>query len=117
MDVADLLARGAVALAGGLLGALDQPGVGGEVLDAGEAVDVVDLVEDDEGEDLADAVDGAQEMEGVGIVVLGALRRMKRSRLRDQPVEMVDRARGRPRCSCGRRDRRTARRHRPGATL
>ena len=43
----------AVTLAGGFPGAPDQTGVGSEVLDGAEARDDVDLVEDDEGEDLA----------------------------------------------------------------
>ena len=54
VDVADLGAGGAITLAGRLLGALDEPGVGDEVLDPGEAVDLADLVEDDQGEDLSD---------------------------------------------------------------
>ena len=46
MDVAHLGAAGAVGLPGGLMRALDQPRVGGELLDAIEASDVVNLIED-----------------------------------------------------------------------
>jgi hypothetical protein len=60
-----------VRFAGGYLSALDQAGVGSEVLDGREAADVVDLVEDDEGEDLPDAGDGAQAIEGIGVVLPG----------------------------------------------
>jgi hypothetical protein len=38
-----------VSLSCRLLGALDQPGIGNKVLDRGKAIDVVDLVEDDQG--------------------------------------------------------------------
>ena len=69
VDVADLLAPRPELLAGGLLRALDQAGVGGEVLDGGEALDVVDLVEDCQGEDLADAREGAEPVEGGGVVL------------------------------------------------
>jgi len=71
VNVSDLLARGAKALSGGLLGAPDQAAVGGEVLDGGEAVDVVNFIEKRQGQDLADAGDGAQAVEGVGVVALG----------------------------------------------
>ena len=71
VDVADLGAPETVGLAGGFPGALDQAAVGGELLHAVEASDVVDLVEDRESEDLADAGDGAEPMEGVGVVLLG----------------------------------------------
>ncbi len=59
VDVADLAAGGAKALAGGLLGALDQTGIGSEVLHPGEAVDVVDLIEDHQREGRTDPMDGA----------------------------------------------------------
>ena len=70
MDVADLASARTQALARGLLGALDEPGVGGEVLDAREAVNVVDLVEDRQGEDLADAGQGPEMEETAGVVFL-----------------------------------------------
>jgi len=49
-----------VAFAGGLVCALDESSVRDEVLNAGEAFDVVYLVEYDEREYLADTVYGTQ---------------------------------------------------------
>lgn len=43
MNVADLFARGAAALAGGFFDALDEPGVGDEVLNPRGSADIVDL--------------------------------------------------------------------------
>src|SRR5262245_56554492 len=71
VGIADLVAAGALLLAGRVVGATDQPGVGEELADLGEAADVVDLVEEDEGQDLADAGHGAQAVEGLGIIDLG----------------------------------------------
>lgn len=71
MDDSDFLAGAAVPLAGRLPGALDQAGVGSEILNSGKTVNVVDLVEDREGKDFPDAVHGSQEMEGGGIVQSG----------------------------------------------
>ena len=59
MDVTDLAVFGAGLFPCGLPGAFDQTAVGDEVLDAGEAVDIVDLIEEDEGEDLSDSGDGS----------------------------------------------------------
>ena len=73
MGVADLPPARAETLAGGFPGALDEAGVGGEVLDRGEAVDVVDLVEDRQGEDLADAGQGLEMEEAAGVVLLDGL--------------------------------------------
>jgi hypothetical protein len=53
--MADCLARGAGALAGGVLGTLDEPAVGDEVLPPGQALEVVHLREQDEGQARADA--------------------------------------------------------------
>jgi hypothetical protein len=71
VGIADFLSRRAVTFAGGFFGALDEPGVGGEVLNPGESLDVLNLVENDEGEDGTDAVDGSQEIKGVGVVPPG----------------------------------------------
>jgi hypothetical protein len=70
VGVADLAAPRAEALAGRRLGAGDQPRVGGEVLDAGEAADVVDLIEDGQGEDFADAGERLEPEEAVRVVLL-----------------------------------------------
>lgn len=56
MGVADLGAGGAHDLPGRGLLALYEAGIGEEVLDAGEAGDVVDLVEQREGENASDAL-------------------------------------------------------------
>ena len=57
MSVADLIVAAVGALAGGFMGAFDQPCVGDKVHDFGEPGDVVDLVEEDECEDRTDARD------------------------------------------------------------
>ena len=71
MRVADLRPPVAPHLAGGLLGALDQPGIRGQLLRPGEAGDVVDLVEDHQREDLADPRHGAHPVERVGVATGG----------------------------------------------
>src|SRR5262245_2404290 len=73
MHVADLFAGASISFSCGLFGALDQPGIGDKVLDCGEAFDIVDLVEDDQSQDLADAVHRAQPVEYVDVVYLGRL--------------------------------------------
>jgi len=72
VDVSDLSAGAFEAFAGGLLDTLDQAGVGGEVLYPWEAVNVVDLVEDDEREDFSNAVDSAKEVESLRVMFPGA---------------------------------------------
>ncbi len=52
MSVADLIPAGTVALPGGCLLAFYQPGIGDEVLDPGEPLYVLYLIEDGEGADL-----------------------------------------------------------------
>ena len=71
LGVANLLAREPVPLAGRLLSALHQAAVREEVLHAGKAGDVLDLIENDQGQDLADVRDGLQAGEALGIVPLG----------------------------------------------
>ena len=72
MGVADLGASGGPGpLAGRGLFALDEAGIGGEVLDGGEAADVVDLIEKGEGEDLADAGNAVEAEQGLEIVGAG----------------------------------------------
>jgi hypothetical protein len=55
----------------GLLGTLHEPAVGDDVLDAREAGDVLDLIEEHQRQDLADPGHGAQAGEGVDVVDLG----------------------------------------------
>ena len=71
VGVADLAGAVAGALAGGLVGAPDETGVGAEVLDSLEAVDGLDLVEDDQGEGRSDPRDGAQESQGLRVMAAG----------------------------------------------
>ena len=51
------------------MSALHQPCVGDEVADPWEAVDVVDFVEDHQGEDFPDTGDSAKQVNGYGIMV------------------------------------------------
>ena len=69
MHIADLFTRSSVSLSCRLFGALDQPGIGDEVLDRREAVDVVDLIEDDQGQYLTDAGHRAKPVESMGIML------------------------------------------------
>ena len=55
MRVADLFAGEAIVFPGRLATALDQAAIGDKLLHALEAVDVVNLVENGQGQDLADA--------------------------------------------------------------
>jgi hypothetical protein len=70
MGLADFLAAVAPRLARRLGDPADQPGVGQEVAGVGKAADVVDLVEQHPGEDLADPREGAQPMGGEGVLDL-----------------------------------------------
>ena len=54
VGVADLLARSSIAFTSGLFGTLDEPAIGDEFLHAREAADIMDFVEQHEGQDLAD---------------------------------------------------------------
>src|SRR5207248_4059466 len=53
------------------VGTANQAGVGQKLADLGKTADVVDLVQQDEGQDLADAGHRTQTMEGLRIVYLG----------------------------------------------
>src|SRR5437867_1442640 len=69
--ITDLLTAAAQLLAARLVGAADQAGVAEEVADLRKPADVVDLVEQHQSEDLADAGDRTQPMERVDVVHLG----------------------------------------------
>ena len=71
MDVSHLRPTGAEHFAGRLLLAFDEPGVGRKLLDPTEARDVVNLVEDRQGQDLPNARHRSQAVESVGIVAFG----------------------------------------------
>jgi hypothetical protein len=77
VGVADLVPSGAFLLAGRLVGAAHQPGVGQELAGGAEAADVVDLVEQDQGQDGADAGDRAQPLVGLRVVHLGRPRQVQ----------------------------------------
>ena len=61
--VSDLCASGSESFPRGAFLALDESSVGGEVLNALEASDIVNLVEHGHGEDLADTGNGAESEE------------------------------------------------------
>ena len=69
MHVPHLGAAGAEGLAARLFAAFHQPRIRGEFLHAIKPRDVVNLIEDRQRQDLADARDGSEAMEGVGIVL------------------------------------------------
>jgi hypothetical protein len=73
VGIADLVARGAQAFTRGLLRTVDQAAIRDEVLHPGETVDVMDFIAQHQGSALTHPRDGAQAVEGVGIVLLGAL--------------------------------------------
>src|SRR5262245_19757418 len=87
--VADLLAGVTIVLPGRLTTALDQTTVGDKVLHAVEAGDVVNLVEDGQGQDLADAGNGAEQVEGV-MILLFSLTRDEEFQLVEQLVIEID---------------------------
>src|SRR5262249_6137641 len=66
--VADLLAACAFDLASRLVVATHQPRIRQELPGAAESTDVVDLIKQGEGEDLADAGDGLQAVEGLHVI-------------------------------------------------
>jgi hypothetical protein len=71
MGLADVLARGAQAFAGGCFRPRDQATLRGAVLHPWEAGDVMEFVEPHEAEDFPNARHGWQQGQGVGIVLLG----------------------------------------------
>src|SRR5271166_6799839 len=71
VGVADLLAGRALLLAGRLVAATHEPRVRQKLADVREALDVVDFVEQDQRENLADAWDRTQTLIGIAVVDLG----------------------------------------------
>jgi hypothetical protein len=69
--MADCCPGGSRAFSGRFLGTLDEMTIGRELLSPREAVDVVDFVEQYEAENLANAGDCAQQISGIGVMVLG----------------------------------------------
>jgi hypothetical protein len=89
MDVAHLRATGPELLATGLLGAFDQSGVGGKFLHAIEARDVMNLVENRQGEHLANTRYRPEPMERIGIVTF-RLADDGQFEIRDQRIVVID---------------------------
>jgi hypothetical protein len=73
VGVADLGARRSVAFASRFLGTFDEAAIRDEILDPGEARDIMDFIEQHEAENLADAGHGLQQIQGVGVMVLGGV--------------------------------------------
>jgi hypothetical protein len=71
MNVADLFAGEAIVFPGRLATALDETTVGDKLLHTREAGDVMDLVEDGQSQDLADAGDRTEQVERVMILLFG----------------------------------------------
>jgi hypothetical protein len=71
VSVTDLFATGTVFFAVGFFDALHQAAVGDEILDLWEALDGIDLVEEDQAEDSADPWDGLKQGIGSQIVFFG----------------------------------------------
>ena len=95
--VADLLAARPLHLAGTLVLAAHQPAYDRKLPGLGEAGDVVDLVEQDQPQDRADAGDGPQQAEGDRVVDLGVLHQV--------PFQLGDLRRRSRRSGPGRRRR------------
>jgi len=73
ISIADLGAAGAIGLAGRFPLAFDQAAIGDEVLHAFKAFDAVDFVEDDQRQDIANALDGLEPDDGIFIDRFGGL--------------------------------------------
>src|SRR5467141_4486789 len=71
MGVADFVARGTGAFASRFSCTLDETTVGGKILPPWEALDIMHFVEQHEAEDLADTWDRLQQIQRVGVMVLG----------------------------------------------
>jgi len=71
--IADFVAGSPQAFATRFLAAFDQAAIRGEVLHAWKAVDIVDFVEQHKAETLADARYGLEQLERMGIVLLGGV--------------------------------------------
>jgi hypothetical protein len=74
--IGEAVPSGAFLLPRRLVGAADEAGIGEEVTGGREAADVVDLVKEDEGQDLADAGDGEQALVGLRVVYFDGPRKV-----------------------------------------
>ena len=71
MGVADFSSRCSRAFPRRFFGTRDQPAIGREILHAWEACDVMHFVKQYEAEDLADTRNRLQQIQGLGVMVLG----------------------------------------------
>jgi hypothetical protein len=71
MSVTDLFTTGAVFFAVGFFDTLNETAVGDEILDRGEAVDGIGLIEEDQAEDSADSRNGLKQGIGSEVVIFG----------------------------------------------
>ena len=71
MGVADFSSRRSRAFPRGFLGTLHEATIRGKILYPWEARNIMDFIEQHEAEDLADARHRLQQIQGVGVMVLG----------------------------------------------
>src|SRR5882672_212990 len=71
MGVADFIAGGARAFTGRFPSTLDETTVGGKILYPRKAREIVNFIEEYEAEDLADARHRLEQIQGLGVMVLG----------------------------------------------
>jgi hypothetical protein len=76
-------------LTGGCFGARDEAAIGNERLDSGDAVEVMDLIEEHQSEDLPHARVRGQAVEGLGLVRRGGADEIQRQ-VSPQTVVGVD---------------------------
>jgi len=88
MDVADLGVPGCGLLPSRFPFRFDQPAIGDEILNLGETTDIVDLVEKHQGENLPDAGDGIQQVQGMRIMTSGGLQYGKLQTLQHPVIEI-----------------------------
>jgi hypothetical protein len=71
VGIPNLRASCPLALARRFLRTLDQAAIGDEILDAGEPLDIMDFIEKDETENFAEPGHGLEQIQGIGVVLLG----------------------------------------------
>ena len=85
MGIADLTVFGAKLLTAGFSGAFDQAAIGDEVLDPVKAVDVLNLIQDDQAEDFPDSGEAPEQIEASDVMPLGLFDDIE-FQIIDQPV-------------------------------
>lgn len=89
VNIADLFAGEPIVFPSRLATALHQATIGDKLLHTGETRDVMNLIKNRQGQDLADAWDRAEQVEGVVILLFG-LARDEELELVEQPVIEID---------------------------